>query len=77
MVEYRYEVGGVGGDGGTWRVEGSMEIEVPGHFYTLPDKIMREVFGALTQGKAIYGSPGVACRGPYTVDRMLIVRMEA
>ena len=31
------------------------------------ERVLIQSFNALTHGKAIYGKPGVACKGPYDI----------
>jgi len=70
---YKWTVNGTGSDN-TWSVQGETKAS-PSEFPQLFDRIMREVFTRLTQGKAIYGQPGVGgCRGPYDVISILIIR---
>jgi hypothetical protein len=33
---------------------------------------MEETFRQLTNGRAVYGEPGVGCRGPYGIRSLLI-----
>lgn len=40
--------------------------------YECFDLTMKDTFEQLTQGRAIYGQPGVGCRGPYAIKRVLI-----
>lgn len=32
-------------------------------------RAMRDSFMQLTQGKAVFGKPGIGCRGPYKITR--------
>jgi hypothetical protein len=34
--------------------------------------VMSEIFQQLTEGKAVYGQPGVGCKGPYTIKKIVI-----
>lgn len=71
-MRYLYEVSGLSiADQQTWVVRGDLEGRA-GAFVELPDAVMRAAFRVLTDGKAVYGKPGVACNGPYQVTRMLI-----
>jgi len=65
---YRYEICGTGNGGQSWKTQGTLE----GRFPDLTGKAMRESFIQLTQGKAIYGKPGVRCHGPYHITKFLI-----
>lgn len=68
---YRYRLCGTASDGQTWKVSGAIELS-PGNFAAAFDEAMHDGFQQLTQGKAIYGKPGVGCRGPYKVTHFSI-----
>jgi len=74
-MKYRYTINGTGAGGTTWRTEGQVEIDKAGLFGNVPHEAMMASFNQLTQGKAIYGNPGVGCRGPYDVTSMLIEKL--
>jgi hypothetical protein len=69
---YRYEVFGTAADGQTWVAEGEIESANPGEFARVPIQALHRSFDQLTDGKAVYGKPGLACRGPYRMRRFLI-----
>ena len=71
MKSYTYEVSGTARDGQTWKTNGTMD-EMPGSFLLLPNRIAQEVFNRLTQGKAVFGKPGVGCKGPYSFTALII-----
>lgn len=75
-MKYAYEITGAAADRQTWFVEGEVETEKPGDFMLAPHAAMRSAFDQLTHGKAVYGSPGKGCSGPYTITRMLIREKE-
>jgi hypothetical protein len=75
-MKYRYEIQGSAAHGQTWTTEGMVETMQMGEFPFVPQKAIQQSFMKLTEGKAVYGSPGVACIGPYTIKRMLIEEME-
>ena len=68
---YSFEISGSAGGGQTWKVIGSIECE----FERVFDLAMRDSFQQLTSGKAIFGVPGLGCRGPYEVDNVVIKRV--
>jgi hypothetical protein len=70
-LKYAWEVAGTAADGQTWKVNSSDTVS-PGDFTLVPQLALRAAFYVLTQGKAVYGKPGVACKGPYRVTRMVI-----
>lgn len=69
---YRYEIEGTGADAHTWKVEGEIANVTPGGFMDCFTKAMLAAFSQLTAGKAIYGKPGVGCRGPYKITRCVL-----
>jgi len=66
--QYKYEVAGTTGDGNTWTTTGEITIS-PGDFVSALTRVMRLSFEQLTQGKAVFGTPGMGCRGPYEITR--------
>jgi hypothetical protein len=74
MVRYTWEVSGTAADGQTWTTSGSVATEREGEFFSVPGEVMRLSFIELTDGRAVYGSPGLHCRGPYSFTRLLIER---
>ncbi len=65
---YYYAIEGADATGNTWVTTGAVE----GEFMDCLTSAFRDSFQQLTRGKAIYGKPGVGCRGPYTVTRYLL-----
>jgi len=65
---YRFTVHGCGVGGATFEASGSAVCEFPESF----EIAMLETFRQLTNGKAVYGSPGVGCNGPYSIRRIVI-----
>jgi hypothetical protein len=70
-MKYKYEVYG-NGSVGTWATSGTAEAATAGQFAFVPNAVLKESFEQLTQGKAVFGEPGVGCKGPYTITKMLI-----
>ena len=71
-MNWKYEVSGMGANGQTWTVIGEVANTKQGDFPYLSERAMRAVFQTLTNGKAVYGKPGVGCSGPYRVKRFLL-----
>lgn len=69
---YKYTVEGSGGDGQTWKAEGALICE----FHDTLQEAMRQAFEKLTSGRAVYGRPGIGCRGPYDIHRFLIEQVK-
>ena len=65
---YRFQIDGHGVEGATFQTNGTTLCELHHAF----DIAMEETFHQLTNGRAVYGSPGVGCRGPYAIKRVLI-----
>jgi hypothetical protein len=74
MPKYTYEVQGTAADGQTWTTSGTVEMRREGDFALVPDIAMRLSFAQLTKGQAVYGLPGVGCKGPYVLLRLLVER---
>lgn len=68
---YKWSMSGTAAQGQTWATEGTLEKSA-GEFSTLLFDAMAETFQRLTQGKAVFGQPGVGCRGPYAVKRFTV-----
>jgi hypothetical protein len=69
---YQYKINGRGSNDQTWEVEGTIES----NFVDMFTNVMLECFKTLTQGKAIYGKPGVGCQGPYDVTKIVIEHIK-
>lgn len=72
-VAYRWQAWGTAADGQTWSVTGETRA-FAGRLVDVTETALRDAFDQLTHGRAVYGFPGVGCRGPYTVTRFEIVR---
>lgn len=72
VLTYAYTIEGTGADGATWKVQGTVPNVAPGGFMDCFTKAMLSAFSQLTAGKAIYGKPGVGCRGPYKVTHLVL-----
>ena len=68
---YNYTISGSGANK-PFKCEGTVRCELHNAF----DLAMAETFRALTVGEAIYGSPGVGCDGPYSIDRVVIEQVK-
>jgi hypothetical protein len=71
MITYTYTVAGTAADEQTWEITGSIEA-TQGNFPLVFNHAMKETFTGLTNGKAIYGNPGIGCSGPYEIVRLVI-----
>lgn len=72
MPSYNYELAGTASEGQTWKTSGVVTIDALGRFPEVPEVAMIDTFGKLTKGKAVFGKPGIGCRGPYRITRLLI-----
>jgi hypothetical protein len=71
-MNYTYEVSGLATNGQTWTTNGKVTTEKAGQFMLAINDAMMQSFNQLTNGKAIYGKPGVGCDGPYTITKVLL-----
>ena len=76
VVRYSYEIKGKAANGQTWTVNGYLNTIKQGDFYLAPHMAIKDAFEKLTDGKAVYGQPGVGCNGPYEFTRLLIEKEE-
>jgi hypothetical protein len=67
-----YSIDGTAADGQTWTTKGRISAEYPQVF----SDAMAQSFQQLTQGKAVFGKPGVGCKGPYKINRFELVTVE-
>lgn len=71
-MKAHFTVDGTAADGQTWFCRGDVEGELP----QILDAAMRQAFEQLTQGKAIFGHPGVGCRGPYKLRKFELLAQD-
>lgn len=76
MITYVFEISGTAADGQTWTVKGETDVDRFGMFAQAIEDAQRFAFMQLTNGRAIYGKPGVGCKGPYTVTRLMIEQAQ-
>jgi hypothetical protein len=69
MKHYNWRIEGTAAKGQTWVTSGTVSIEA-GDFPDLFGIITQDSFNQLTQGKAVFGFPGLGCQGPY--DMLLV-----
>jgi hypothetical protein len=74
-MRYRYEIAGSAQGGQTWVTVGEVEAYAPGDFPHMPGLALEQSFMKLTAGQAVYGSPGIGCKGPYGITRMVIEKV--
>lgn len=60
---YRFIIRGTAALGQTWRVDGTVHCSFP----QIIEVVLQRAFNELTQGGAVFGRPGLGCRGPYEV----------
>jgi hypothetical protein len=75
-IKYKYTVEGTAARGQTWSHSGEVSAPNAGAFTQAVDDAMRDSFKALTSGKAVYGKPGIGCRGPYCMMKLLIEEIK-
>lgn len=69
---YSYSVHGTAPGDQTWNCVGT----VIGEFKDVPEAVMKDTFIRLTNGKVIFGKPGVGCRGPYEITQLIILKVK-
>lgn len=74
MPGYTYTVSGTAAENQTWETSGRIQTDLEGGFPNMVQEAMRESFMQLTQGKAVFGNPGIGCRGPYKITKLLVER---
>jgi hypothetical protein len=65
---YAYSVSGTAAKNQTWEAVGEVTCE----FNNVFDLVMGRTFQMLTDGRAVYGKPGLGCSGPYSIMRVVI-----
>jgi hypothetical protein len=58
--------------GQSWITNGTIELPNPGEFVRLSELALRDSFQKLTNGKAVYGKPGLGCTGPYKIRKLVL-----
>lgn len=69
---YKWTLQGTSSNGQIWSTHGTVTCE----WHETFDKIGRDNFDQITQGRAVYGYPGLSCNGPYKITNMTIDIME-
>jgi hypothetical protein len=70
-VIYKYTFRGTAALGQSWQTTGYVSA-TPGNFGGVVEQAQAASFRQLTQGKAVYGKPGVGCKGPYTITKFTV-----
>lgn len=71
MQKYKFTIEGTTGDGNTYTTSGVVE-EGGADIIRACHAAMHDCFQQLTSGRAVFGNPGVGCRGPYQVTRFVL-----
>jgi hypothetical protein len=58
MLKYAYRMNGTAAAGQTWETRGTIELP-PGTFPLSAELALRETLLKITNGEAVFGSPGV------------------
>lgn len=74
MVAYSFTVEGTARNEQTWKTEGGIIVEKEGDFPNAVKMAMEKSFDQLTNGKAVFGFPGLGCSGPYKIQRLVVER---
>lgn len=70
-MRYRYKMSGTTADDQSWETSGII-YSASSNFPALSEIALRESFMALTEGRAVFGKPGVGCRGPYRIKNLTL-----
>jgi hypothetical protein len=76
MIKYHYQMSGTAAAGQTWETRGTVTTSEPGQFLNTATLALRDTFDQLTQGRAVFGKPGLACDGPYRCTRLVIEELR-
>lgn len=70
-MRYRWQISGQDSRNNCWSTSGTLPGPYkPGEFDIALSDAQMQAFMQLTAGKALFGRPGVACRGPYRITRL-------
>lgn len=69
--KYKFRVNGIMANGVAWSSTGEVECSFPDLFTT----VVERTFDDLTNGRAVFGQPGVGCRGPYDISEIHMERL--
>ena len=72
LKNWTYQVLGNDANGNSWATSGTVQSE----FSSVFTKVMVQTFHALSHGKAIYGKPGLACKGPYDIKSFRVEQVD-
>lgn len=74
MIEHRfsYNVQGTTAEGVSWSASGFVTCETP----EVWSQVLEHSFHDLTRGKAVFGRPGVGCKGPYEIHEVTVKRVD-
>lgn len=70
---FRYKIEGLTGGGNTWSTEGTIEGDIADP--AIHRIAMTASFQQLTNGRAVFGTPGAGCRGPYSITRFVLEKV--
>jgi hypothetical protein len=65
---YRFHLKGTAAEGVPWESSGEVFCEL----HQVLNAAMVKTFQDLTNGKALYGHPGVGCKGPYEIQEIKV-----
>lgn len=71
-ISYVAKVSGTDANGEAWSVESRLDVIEPIDWARLYAAAIDGAFKTLTNGRAVYGKPGVSCRGPYRIAALHI-----
>ena len=60
---YRWSISGLDGNDNAFYTHGTVTCDFP----AIVNEALAQSFDQLTNGKAIFGMPGLGCKGPYKI----------
>ena len=73
VEKWRFKIEGKTGGGNSYSTEGEIEADIADP--SIHRTAMLASFLQLTNGRAVFGTPGAGCRGPYSVTRFLLEKV--
>jgi hypothetical protein len=72
VKHWTFQVSGLTTDGMAWQTSGVIEATAN----EVWELALMHSFHALTHGKAVFGKPGVGCKGPYEIKKVVVEQID-
>ena len=69
---FQFNVSGTTAEGVSWACSGQVTCET----VDVWTRVLELSFRDLTRGRAVFGRPGVGCKGPYEVQEVSVKRID-